>query len=78
MTKRKVIRRSNKPFTYNPHYYSWGGDFMKAIGGKDTLSLKKTFSGANVGKMFKSGLASAAGNMVGSGANKLLSNGLIK
>ena len=76
MTKRKVIRRSNKPFTYNPHYYSWGGDFMKAIGGKDTLSLKKTFSGANVGKMFKSGLASAAGNMVGSGANKLLSNGL--
>ena len=30
MAKRKVIRKSNHPFTYNPHYYSWGGDFKNA------------------------------------------------
>lgn len=41
MTKRKVIRKSNRPFTYNPHYYSWGGDF----------------SGGNVASMLKGGMA---------------------
>lgn len=78
MANKKIIRKSNRPFTYNPHYYSWGGDFLNTLKGEkgDGLSLKKTFSGANVGKMLKSGLATAAGNMIGSGASKLFSNGL--
>lgn len=56
MTKRKVIRKSNKIFTYNPHYYPWGGDF------------KNTFSEENIAKMLGSlgpKLGSAIGNTVG-------------
>lgn len=83
MAKRKVIRRSNRPFTYNPHYYSWGGDFKNAL--RESFDLKDTFSGSNVAGMLKAGMAgigSAVGNIAGgaisgglkSGAGSAISN----
>ena len=86
MAKRKVIRKSDRPFTYNPHYYAWGGDFKAAMGGTGAFDLKSTFSGGNVAGMLKGGLAggigSAAGNIAGgavgggfeSGAGSAISN----
>lgn len=82
MAKRKIIRRSNRPFTYNPHYYSWGGDFKAAMGGTGAFDLKSTFSGGNVAGMLKGGLASGIGSAVGntigggleSGAGSAISN----
>ena len=82
MAKRKIMRRSNRPFTYNPHYYSWGGDFKAAIGGTGAFDLKSTFSGGNVAGMLKGGLASGIGSAVGntisggleSGAGSAISN----
>nr|DAJ67811.1 MAG TPA: hypothetical protein [Crassvirales sp.] len=76
MAKRKVIRRSNRPFTYNPHYYSWGGDFKNALGGTKPFDLKGTFSGGNVAGMLKGGLASGIGSAVGSIAGGAISGGL--
>lgn len=76
MAKRKVIRKSNKPFTYNPHYYSWGGDFKKALGGAKPFDLKGTFSGGNVAGMLKGGLASGIGSAVGNIAGGAISGGL--
>lgn len=70
MAKRKIIRKSNRPFTYNPHYYAWGGDFMKS------LNLKDTFSGSNVGNMLKGGISGAAGSAVGKLAGGAISGGL--
>ena len=65
MAKRKVIRRSNRPFTYNPHYYSWGGDFKNGLGRIKPFDLKGTFSGGNVAEMLKGGLAGGIGSAVG-------------
>ena len=62
MAKRKVIRKSNRPFTYNPHYYSWGGDFIKSLNLKDTFNFKDIFSGSNVGNMLTKGISGAAGS----------------
>lgn len=76
MAKRKVIRKSNRPFTYNPHYYAWGGDFMKSLDLKDTFNFKDTFSGSNVGNMLKGGISGAAGNAVGKLAGDAISGGL--
>ena len=76
MTKRKIIRKSNRPFTYNPHYYAWGGDFKTAMGGIKPFDLKGTFSGGNVAGMLKGGLASGLGSAVGNVANKAISGGL--
>lgn len=76
MAKRKVIRKSNRPFTYNPHYYSWGGEFLKALNLKGAFDLKNTFSGANVANMLKGGLASGLGNAIGSGVGNLIGGGL--
>lgn len=76
MAKRKVIRKSNRPFTYNPHYYSWGGDFKNALGGTKPLDLKGTFSGGNVAGMLKGGLASGIGSAVGNIAGGAISGGL--
>lgn len=76
MAKRKVIRKSNRPFTYNPHYYGWGGDFKNALGGTKPFDLKGTFSGANVANMLKGGLASGIGSAVGSIAGGAISGGL--
>lgn len=76
MAKRKVIRKSNRPFTYNPHYYSWGGDFKKALGGIKPFDLKGTFSGGNVAGMLKGGLASGIGSAVGNIAGGAISGGL--
>lgn len=70
MAKRKIIRKSNRPFTYNPHYYAWGGDFMKS------LNLKDTFSGSNVGNMLKGGISGAAGSAIGKLAGGAISGGL--
>lgn len=83
MAKRKVIRRSNRPFTYNPHYYDWGGDFKNAL--SESFDLKDTFSGSNVANMLKAGargIGSAVGNIAGgaisgglkSGAGSAISN----
>lgn len=82
MAKRKVIRKSNRPLTYNPHYYSWGGDFKAAMGGTGAFDLKSTFSGGNVAGMLKGGLASGIGKTIGgaiggglkSGAGSAISN----
>ncbi len=76
MAKRKVIRKSNRPFTYNPHYYNWGGDFKNALGGTKPFDLKGTFSGGNVAGMLKGGLASGIGSAVGNIAGGAISGGL--
>lgn len=76
MAKRKVIRKSNRPFTYNPHYYSWGGDFIKSLNLKDTFNFKDTFSGSNVGNMLEKGISGAAGGAVGNIAGSAISGGL--
>lgn len=76
MAKRKVIRKSNRPFTYNPHYYSWGGDFIKSLNLKDTFNFKDTFSGSNVGNMLTKGISGAAGSAVGNIAGSAISGGL--
>lgn len=76
MAKRKVIRKSNRPFTYNPHYYSWGGDFKNALGGTKPFDLKGTFSGGNVAGMLKGGLVSGIGSAVGNIAGGAISGGL--
>lgn len=76
MAKRKIIRKSNRPFTYNPHYYSWDGDFKNALGGTKPFDLKGTFSGGNVAGMLKGGLASGIGSAVGNIAGGAISGGL--
>lgn len=76
MAKRKVIRKSNRPFTYNPHYYNWGGDFKNALGGTNPFDLKGTFNGGNVAGMLKKGLASGIGSAVGNIAGGAISGGL--
>lgn len=76
MAKRKIIRKSNRPFTYNPHYYGWGGDFKAAMGGTGAFDLKSTFSGGNVASMLKGGLASGIGSAVGNIAGGAISGGL--
>lgn len=73
MAKRKVIRRSNRPFTYNPHYYNWGGDFKDAL--RESFDLKDTFSGSNVANMLKAG-ASGIGSAIGNIAGGAISGGL--
>ena len=75
MAKRKVIRKSNRPFTYNPHYYSWGGDFKAAMGGTGAFDLKSTFSGGNVAGMLKGGLAGGLGSAVGNIAGSAIGGG---
>ena len=76
MAKRKVIRKSNRPFTYNPHYYSWGGDFKNALGGIKPFDLKGTFSGGNVAGMLKGGLAGTIGSAMGNIAGGAIGGGL--
>lgn len=76
MAKRKVIRKSNRPFTYNPHYYAWGGDFKAAMDGTKAFDLKSTFSGDNVAGMLKGGLASGIGSAVGNIAGGAIGGGL--
>lgn len=76
MAKRKVIRKSNRPFTHTPHYYDWGGDFKNALGGTNPFDLKGTFSGGNVAGMLKGGLASGIGSAVGNIAGGAISGGL--
>lgn len=76
MAKRKVIRKSNRPFTYNPHYYAWGGDFKAAMGGTGAFDLKSTFSGGNVAGMLKGGLAGGIGSTVGNIAGGAIGGGL--
>lgn len=75
MAKRKIMRRSNRPFTYNPHYYSWGGDFKAAMGGTGAFDLKSTFSGGNVAEMLKGGLAGGLGSAVGNIASGAIGGG---
>lgn len=75
MAKRKIMRRSNRPFTYNPHYYSWGGDFKAAMGGTGAFDLKSTFSGGNVAGMLKGGLAGGLGSTVGNIAGGAIGGG---
>ena len=76
MAKRKVIRKSNHQFTYNPHYYSWGGDFKEALSGIKPFDLKGTFSGGNVAGMLKGGLAGGIGSAVGNITGGAISGGL--
>ena len=76
MAKRKVIRKSNRPFTYNPHYYSWGGDFKNALVGIKPFDLKGTFSGGNVAGILKGGLTSGIGSAVGNIAGGAIGGGL--
>lgn len=76
MAKRKVIRKSNRPFTYNPHYYSWGGEFLKALNLKGAFNFKDIFSGGNVAEMLKGGLAGGLGSAVGNIAGSAIGGGL--
>lgn len=63
MAKRKVIRKSNRPFTYNPHYYAWGGDFKAAMGGIG--SAVGNIAGGAIGGGLESGAGSAISNIGG-------------
>lgn len=66
MAKRKIIRKSNRPFTIDSsRHYSWGGDFKTALDTGNMFNLKDTFSGTNVAGMLKGGLASGVGSAVG-------------
>lgn len=77
MAKRKIIRKSNRPLTFNaPNYYDWGGDFKNALGGTKAFDLKGTFSGGNVAGMLKGGLASGIGSTIGNIAGGAISGGL--
>ena len=76
MTKRKVIKESNRLFTYNPNYYNWGGDFKEALKGLGPFDLKSTFSGTNVANMLKGGLANSLGSTLGNIGGNLISGGL--
>lgn len=77
MAKRKIIRKSNRPLTFNaPNYYDWGGDFKNALGGTKPFDLKGTFSGGNAAGMLKGGLASGIGSAVGNIAGGAISGGL--
>ena len=77
MAKRKIIRKSNRPLTFNtPNYYSWGGDFMNALGTSKIFDLKEAFSGGNVANMLKGGLAGNLGGIVGNIAGGAISGGL--
>lgn len=77
MAKRKIIRKSNRPLTFNaPNYYNWGGDFKNALGGIKAFDLKGTFSGGNVAGMLKGGLTSGIGSAVGNIAGGAISGGL--
>lgn len=77
MTKKKIIRKSNRTLTLDiPHYYDWGGEFKAALGGTKPFDLKGTFSGGNVTNMLKGGLASGLGSAIGSLGNNLISGGL--
>lgn len=77
MAKRKIIRKSNRPLTFNtPNYYDWGGDFKTALGGIKPFDLKGTFSGGNVAGILKGGLAGGIGSAVGNIAGGAISGGL--
>lgn len=77
MAKRKIIRKSNRPLTFNaPNYYDWGDDFKNALGGIKPFDLKGTFSGGNVAGMLKGGLASGIGSTIGNIAGGAISGGL--
>lgn len=66
MAKRKIIRKSNRPFTIDSsRHYSWGGDFKTALDTGNMFNLKDTFNGTNVAGMLKGGLASGVGSAVG-------------
>lgn len=77
MAKRKIIRKSNKALTINsPRYYSWGGDFKKALGTNNMFNLKDTFSGANIAGALKGGLASGIGSAIGNIGGNLIGGDL--
>nr|UVN09330.1 MAG: hypothetical protein [Bacteriophage sp.] len=77
MAKRKIIRKSNRPFTSSTsNYYNWSEDFKNALGGIKAFDLKGTFSGSNVAGMLKGGLASGIGSAVGNIAGGAISGGL--
>lgn len=69
MAKRKVIRNTNRPFTYSPHYYTDGGDL-------GIFDFKNTFTKGNINTMLKSGIGSALGSTVGNIAGGAIAGGL--
>ena len=75
MAKRNIIRKSTKPFIYNPNYYSWGGDFKKGLKENNPFDLSGALSGSNVANMLKGG-AGVLGNTVGNIAGNAISGGL--
>lgn len=69
MTKRKIIRKSNRPFSINsPRYYSWGGDFMSTLG--------SSFNGANAAKMLQGGIVGIGARLLGGAVNSLFGSSL--
>lgn len=71
MAKRKSIKKSNKLFTYNSHYYVWGGD-SNGTEEINPFDLKGTFSRNNISKMLQDNL----GNTIGTLGGNLISGGL--
>lgn len=65
MAKRKIMRRSNRPFIYNPHYYNWGGDFKNALGGTGIGSAVGNIAGGAISGGLESGAGSAISNIGG-------------
>ena len=59
MVKRKIIRKPNRPFTYNPNYYSWGG-LASGIG-----SAVGNIAGSAISGGLESGAGSAISNIGG-------------
>lgn len=69
MTKRKIIRKSNRLFSINsPRYYSWGGDFMSTLG--------PSFNGANIAKMLQGGIVNIGAGLLGGAVNSLFGSSL--
>lgn len=69
MAKRKVIRNTNRLFTYSPHYYTDGGDL-------GIFDFKDTFTKGNINTMLKSGIGSGIGSAVGNIASGAIAGGL--
>lgn len=76
MTKRKIIRKSNRPLVYNYNKYGWGGDFID--------NLKTSFNGSNIASMLTgdlvtgaaTGISNMAGNLIGGGLSSNVGNAL--
>lgn len=70
MTKKRILKRTSRSFTYSPNHYDFGGDFVSNL--KD---LNLNLSGADAANLLKSNI-SGIGSVVGGLGSNLISGGL--